>query len=238
MKHLFTAIAVVAALTLSSAAFGQESEKTPYIEVSTRVEKQITPDLIYIGIKINEQESKGKVKIEEKEKQMILMLKELNIDVEKDLTVDDMSSDIQKYFLKKANILASKSYTLTVKKADEAMAVMDALNSINIPDVELKGTAISPELEKEVKDELLVAAAQKAKENAAILAEALGSKAGKVIYIQNHYNFAQTYGANFTMRSVKAMAVSDEAASYVSIPSLEVSKTPISINIICHFAIE
>lgn len=231
-------MALAATFSFATCAYAQESVKNPYIEVSTRAEKQITPDIVYVGIKINEVDSKGKVKIEEKEKQMILMLQELKVNVAENLTVKDMSSDLKKYFLKKNGALSTKSYTLKLKNADEVMAVIDALNGIGISDIEIERTTVSPELEKEVKDELLATAAVKAKENAAILTETLGSKIGKVIYIQNYYNFTQPYGANFSMRSVKAMAMDAVMEESISIPSLEVSKVTLSINVTCRFAIE
>ncbi len=236
-KNIFTLVIVAAITVFCSSAFAQTMQDPHHIEVSTRVEKQITPDIVYVAITIDEQQNKGKIYIETKEREMIKALQELNIDVEKNLTVKDMNSDIKKYFLKKSNILATKSYTLKLGTAEQVAAVFDALNDIGISDVSLERTAISPELEKQTKDELLVSAAKKAKENASILAEAVGSKAGKVIYIQNYYNFSQPYGANFSLRNTKAVAMADGVVEE-SIPSLELNKSTISVNVLCRFEIE
>jgi uncharacterized protein YggE len=124
-----------------------------------------------------------------------------------------------------------------VGTADEVATVFDILNSIGISDVNLSKTSISPELEKKVKDELLADAAKKAKENASILAEAVGSKAGKAIYIQNYYNFAQPVAANYSLRSAKSFATADGIMEEESIPSLEINKSAISINVTCRFEI-
>lgn len=235
-RFTLTIIAIVATIFAGNMLFAQNAQETNCIEVSARVEKQITPDIIYIGITIDEQNGKGKDYIETKEREMIKILQELKIDVAKNLTVQDMNSDLKKYFLKKNNILATKSYTLKVSTADEVAAVFDALNNLGISNVSLTKTAISPELEKQVKDELLASAAKKAQENAAILAEAVGSKAGKVIYIQNYYNFAQPYAANFSLRNAKSVAT--DGVVEESIPTLEISKSTISINVMCRFSIE
>ncbi len=235
-RFTLTIIAIVATIFAGNMLFAQNAQETNCIEVSARVEKQITPDIIYIGITIDEQNGKGKDYIETKEREMIKILQELKIDVAKNLTVQDMNSDLKKYFLKKNNILATKSYTLKVSTADEVAAVFDALNNLGISNVSLTKTAISPELEKQVKDELLASAAKKAQENAAILAEAVGSKAGKVIYIQNYYNFAQPYAANFSLRNAKSVAT--DGIVEESIPTLEISKSTISINVMCRFSIE
>lgn len=225
----------VATLFIASAAQAQEPKEQNYIEVSARAEKQITPDEIYLSINLNELNSKGKISVEKQEADMIKALRGLKIDVEKDLTVQDLGSDLQKYFLRKDNILASKSYVLKVNTAAQAMAALEALNAVNISDISLLRTGISPQLEKQTKDELLTEAAKKAKENAQILATAVGSQAGQVIYIQNYYNFVQPY--NFAMKTSRAM-VADGANVYESAPVLEVSKTPVSVNVTCRFQIK
>lgn len=239
-KSVFAAIALTALTiiqTSTAALYAQNyNQEQNYIEVSTRVEKQITPDMIYINIVIREADSKTKNYLETKEKEMIKALQSIKIDVEKNLTVKDMNSNLKQYFLKKDNILATKSYTLKVSTADEVATVFDLLNSIGISDVNLNRTAISPELEKKVKDELLADAAKKAKENATILAEAVGSKAGKALYIQNYYNFAQPVAANYALRSTKSFATADGIMEE-SIPTLEINKSSVSINVTCRFEI-
>ena len=234
-KIAFIAILLVA-VAFGNTGFAQNNESQNYIEVSARAEKQITPDIIYIGITLREQDSKLKNSLEVKEREMIKALEKLNMDVAKNLTVKDMDSNLRQYFLRKDNILATKSYILKVKTADEAAAVFDALNNIQISDVTLNRTAISPELEKQVKDELLVSAAKKTKENAQILAEAVGSKAGKALYIHNYYNFSQPVAANYTLKSAKRTLTAD-AAEEESLPTLEISKSSISVNVTCRFEI-
>ena len=174
----------------------------------------------------------------EKEKQMILMLQELKIDVEKNLTVDDMSSDLKKYFLRKDNILASKSYVLKLSTADQVAAVFDALNNINISDVSLQKIGVSPELEQQVKNELMVEAMKKAKNNAQTLLGAIGNQVGETLYV-NYYESSQSYGSRLMVRNTKAMAVADGVmVEESSIPSLEVSKVTMNVNVNCKFAIK
>ncbi|MEG0517626.1 MAG: SIMPL domain-containing protein [Bacteroidales bacterium] len=223
-------------LAASVANAQEDTQKQNYIEVSTRADKQITPDEIYLSITLNELDSKGKISVEKQETEMFKALKGIKIDVEKDLTVKDMDSDLKTYFLKKDNILVSKSYILKVNTAAQAAAAMEALNTVKISNVSLDRTAISPTLEKQTKDQLLTEAAKKAQENAQILASAVGSQAGKVIYIQNYYTFSQPY-TNFALRSSKAMLANDGNV-YESAPVIEVSKTPVSVNVMCRFEIK
>lgn len=239
MKRLFSIVPVALFGLISLSANGQKGlEEKPYIEVSARSERQITPDIIYLDITINEARDKGRTSVEEKEKQMILMLEELEIDVGKSLTVNDMSSDLKKYFLRKNNILATKSYILKLSTADQVAAVFDALNGINIPDVSLKKIDISPGLKKQVKDELMVEAMRRAKENAATLLGAIGNQIGETLYV-NYYESSQSYGSRLMVRSEMAVSVADGAVeAEESLPSLEVSKVTINVNVSCKFAIK
>ena len=88
-----------AALLLFSANIVSAQEKnfidTPYIEVTGKAEMEVVPDEIYVGITINEKDNKGKVSVDQQEQEMFKQLKEIGIDVEKDLVVQDMSSDLQ-----------------------------------------------------------------------------------------------------------------------------------------------
>lgn len=239
MKRLFSIAAAAMFGLMSLAAYAQNGQdEKPYIEVSARSERQITPDIIYLDITINEARDKGRTSVEEKEKQMILMLEELKIDVGKNLTVNDMSSDLKKYFLRKSNILATKSYVLKLNTADQVAAVFDALNGIDIPDVSLKKIDVSPELEKQVRNELMAEAMKRAKENAATLLGAIGNQVGETLYV-NYYESSQSFGSRLMVRSTMAMSVADsEVEVEEPLPSLEVSKVTINVNVSCKFAIK
>ncbi|MDX1333726.1 MAG: SIMPL domain-containing protein, partial [Robiginitalea sp.] len=71
----------------------------PYLETSARVDTLVTPDRIFLQIRLQESDTKGRTSLEELEKRMATRLSSLGIDLEKQLTVSDPSSDFQKYFL-------------------------------------------------------------------------------------------------------------------------------------------
>ena len=234
MNRLLSISLAVAALFFATASFAQISDREQnHIEVSTRVEEQITPDIIYLAITIDEQQN-SKTLLEAKEREMIKALQSLGIDIKEALTVNDMSSDLKKYFLKKDNVTAKKSYTLKLNTAKEAASVFESLNGMGISDINLTKCAVSPELEQQVKNRLLSAAAKKAKENASILAEAVGSQAGKAIYIQNYYSFSQPAMVKSMSRGMMYATANDAEEA---IPTLDVSKTTISVNVVCKFAL-
>ncbi|MCF0177733.1 MAG: SIMPL domain-containing protein [Bacteroidales bacterium] len=235
-KILLTAI--IALFLCNMEGNAQVMNQQNYIETSTRVEKKITPDEIYLTIVIDEQSGKSKTTLQAKESEMKAELRKLGIDVANSLTVKDISSNLQSFFLRKDEVLSKKTYNLKLKDAATMSAVVSALANINITQVSLYRTAVSPELEKATKDALLTEAVQKAKENAEIMAKAAGCSIGKPIYMQNHYSFTQddvVYGAAPKMM----MAMSSRANDAVEAEEgVEMSKTSLYINVTCHFAIE
>jgi septal ring factor EnvC (AmiA/AmiB activator) len=90
------------------------------------------------------------------------------------------------------------------------------------------------DLEKETKNQLLTEAAQKAQENAKILAQAVGSQIGKAVYIQNYYSFDSAANGRIMMKAYSAMDAATPAVQEES-TELQVSKQQLSINVTCKF---
>ena len=138
MKKLMIA---AAALLLSAPLFAQEKNfiDQPYLEVNGRAEMEVAPDEIYVRITINEQDSKGKVTVLQQEKDMVRRLKDLGIDVEKKLVVQDMSSDL----FKRKDVSTSKTYQLEVNSATQLAHVFQALQAVGISDASIERTDVS-----------------------------------------------------------------------------------------------
>ena len=231
-KAFLIAMAVIMGL---GTAYAQQNNT---IETSVNVRKEVTPDEIFISITINEKDNKGKISVEDQQKQMIKVLTSLGIDTKEALTVDNMGSTLKENALRKDNIFISKRYTLKVSTAKDASNAIQALKGIDIAQTFVSKVAISDSLEREVKNQLLVEAAQKAQENAAILASAVGCKAGKAVYIQNYYSFDSSAGSR--MLTVAYKAVNDNAA-YINEEAsqeLEVTKKSLNITVNCKFLLE
>ena len=235
MKRFLFMVAVVLCCTFSLRA--QEitlANSQEYVEVSVRVSKDVVPDEIFINITIKKKDNKGTVSVEQQEKDMIKALEGLGIDVKEALTVNDMGSSLKTYALKKDDIFVSKNYTLKVSTATMAADAISALNKLNIARVGIGRVSISPDLERETKNALLTEAAQKAQENAKILAKAVGSTIGKAIYIQNYYSFDSAANGRVMMKSYAAMDTAAIIEQEESV-ELEVSKQSLSINVNCKF---
>lgn len=231
-KTFLIALAIIMGL---GAAYAQQNNT---IETSVNVRKEVIPDEIFISITINEKNNKGKVSVEEQQKQMIRALASLGIDTKEALTVDNMGSTLKQNTLRKDNIFISKRYTLKVSAAKDASNAIQALKEIDIAQTYVSRVAISDSLEREVKNQLLAEAAQKAQENARILAEAVGCKAGKAVYIQNYYSFDTAAGSRMLTVAYKAANDSSSNMQEESAQELEVTKKSLNITVNCKFLLE
>ncbi len=155
----------------------------PYIETMSKVDTLVTPDMIFMNIIITEQDTKGKISVEELESKMETVLKSLDIDTKKDLTLNDLASNFKKYFLRRQDVLKSKSYTLILEDAITAGKVIIALENLKISNVAIEKTEYS-EIE-ELKLTLKSRAVLKAKKQAQFMAEPLGQKVGSPIFISD-----------------------------------------------------
>jgi len=153
----------------------------PYIETSAKVDTLVTPDRIFLTISITEKDTKNRTSVEELESKMNIKLKSLGIITEKQLTLNDLSSNYKKYFLKQQDILKNKNYSLVVYDAKTASKVIAALEEEEISNVSLEKTEYSKteELLLLLKSKAIV----KAKNTAVALTKPLNQKVGNAIYI-------------------------------------------------------
>jgi hypothetical protein len=155
----------------------------PYIETRAKVDTLISPDRIYLQILITEKDTKGKTSVEVLENKMAKKLTSLGIDLKKQLFLKDVASNFKKYFLRRQDILKSKSYQLIVYNAMSAGKVIVGLESIGISNVDLYKTEYSKmkNLQLALKSKAII----QAKKQAEALVKPLNQKLGKAIYISD-----------------------------------------------------
>ncbi|MDA1122574.1 MAG: SIMPL domain-containing protein [Bacteroidetes bacterium] len=162
----------------------------PFVETSALVDTLITPDRIYLNIVILEKDTKGKISVEELEAKMEASLKKLGIDTKENLTLNDLASNFKKYFLRPQDVLKSKAYTLMVKDAKTAGAVIIELENIEISNVILERTEFSKM--EQLKLDIKSKAVAKARKQAEYMVTPLNQKVGSAIHISdqsdNHFN--------------------------------------------------
>lgn len=208
MKKLLLVVSITL-FTVSAMAQSKNFLDTPYLETSARVDTLVSPDKIYLSITIKEKDSKGRKSVEEQENKMAKSLKDLGIDIEKQLTIKNLASNYKKYFLRSKDVLKSKQYSLLVYDGLTAGKVMAALENIDIANTYLEKTEYSKmdELELTLKSR----AVKKAKLKADALTKPLGQKVGMAIHIVDN---SQPYYPRYNQprMQMKAMSMEDAGA--------------------------
>lgn len=216
-----------------SLAFGQTKNfiDQPYLETTAKVDSLVTPDQIYLSIYIHEGEDRNRTSLEKQERTMANVLENLGIDLKKQLKVDNLASNYKKYFLKRKNILKSKSYTLEVYDAMTAGKVLIGLESEGISNVRLIKTAYSKieTLKLELKSKAILKAQQQAK----ALTTPLNQQLGKAIYINDKF-YSRPYYNNMNMMARAEYAMDEALETPIDI---EFSKIKVESEISVRFII-
>jgi len=205
------AITLFTLLIISTTAMSQSKNflDVSYLETSARTDTLVTPDKIYLSITIQEKDSKGRKSVEEQENKMAQSLKNLGIDIEKQLSIKDLASNYKKYFLRSKEVLKRKQYSLLVYDGLTAGKVMAALEDLAIANTYLEKTEYSKmdKLELTLKSR----AVKKAKRKANALTKPLGQKVGMAIHIVDN---SQPYYPRYNQprMAMKTMAMEDASA--------------------------
>ena len=176
-KIFFIASALMLAGAGSSAWAQQIKEQVPYVEVNSRADTSVMPNEFLVAISISEEPTKGKTTIAELERSVARALDAAGVDVEKQLVITDQSNTGGK----RKNIYQYKKYELKLTDPETVEAVFDELQTNGISKVSLSRSTRSDE--QELRTKMRIKAIQYAQQTAAELAEAIGQRTGKAIYI-------------------------------------------------------
>ncbi len=134
MKTLINVL-VILFFPINIYAQTNQDKNLAYLNTAATVDTLVTPDRIYLSILLTEKDTKNKISVEESEKRLKNKLTELGIDVSTQLTLDEIYSNFQTHFLRGADVIKSKSFTLLVYDAQTAGKVITGLESVNISNV-------------------------------------------------------------------------------------------------------
>lgn len=221
---------LVAALMLTTALYAQQTNvmDQPYIEVSGRAEVEVVPDKIYVQITIDG-DSKGQETVLQQEKEMVQRFDALGIDVEKKLVVQELFNSA----LKSNKVTTFKMYRLEVNSATQLAHVFQALQAIGIAQAEIESVDVSNK--EELIQKIRAEAAQNARQNALVLANALGQELGKALYVQDYstspYEYMNMSTRDYAMAEVREVVA--EAA-----PVLEFQKVTFNSSVRVRFLLK
>jgi uncharacterized protein YggE len=224
-------------LLISTFAFCQVGEKNfidqNYIEVTGKAEMEITPDLIYIKVLLSEKDTKNKVSVSELEKQMIQKLKEIGINIDKELMVKDIASNFKSYLLSKKEIILTKEYQVIVHDGKTASKMFIELEKIGISNVSIE--KLDNSKMEQFRRDVKINAIKATKDKAEALTAAIGQGIGKAIYIQEIQNF---YGYSQVSNNIMVRGVTSEYSTSESQPEIDFEKLHIEYSIMCRFELK
>lgn len=220
-------MAAVALMAFTAAKAQDFGQTIPSVTVNGSSQIKVTPDVLYLSIRLDETDSKGKITLDEQRKAMFDALRKCKIDIEKQLSVVDMSNS----FFKKRSSLSSSQYELKVGSAEEARKVFEALDAAGVSNVDLARYTCS-KLD-EYRAEARIAAIRNAKERAEQLAGAIGQTIGACYEITDYTSDVQpVMRANVMMKN---SAVMDEAMGAAPEPEVDFKQMTITYNVSARF---
>jgi len=221
MKKLFTLFALT---ILTYSAFAQNVDLRRKIEVSGTAEQEVTPDIIYVSISLQEyMNGKTRVTIDQLESQLETAVKEAGIPKE-NFTINNISAWNNNYQKKKSpDFLASKQYRLKLSdlnKFDQILSSVDP-KGIQSTNIDSYGYSKADQLKNELKLKALLAARDKA----TYMLNGIGAKLGDPIDITevDNSNYPQPRVYSMLMGKVAGVSVNSTPQSDIDFKTIKLS---------------
>ncbi|MBQ7878720.1 MAG: SIMPL domain-containing protein [Bacteroidaceae bacterium] len=240
MKRISTLICIAAVtviMALMPTDVAAQTTQQPYIDMQANVEREVTPDELYISITIKESDYKGKKSLADMQEAMLGVLKRNRIDVPECLTLDFMGSNVSyKIFSSRMIPKSQARYILKLNDAAIMQKIIYDLEDANISNIELEETKYTKE--DELKTELGIEAMKKAQSQAIALAGAIGQEIGKAISINSWMSHNNPQPRLY--KAARAMTTEEAAvdAAGVTPQAISISKLTYSVNVNVRFELK
>ena len=225
---LVVAMAVVAlSLSVGRAQAQELTNATPFVAVNGSSQVKITPDEIYLRITLDEGDTKGKDVIEAQYKRLFSALRRCDVDVEKQLTLLDMSSE----YYRRGSSLATTQYELKLSSAESVGKVFVTLDKYGITNVVVSRTACSKidDYRRQARQQAIRNAQSRARD----LAEAIGQSIGVCFEINDYTSEVRETSSRMMMAKNVAADMATEEAK----PKVEFEQIVINYNVSAKFVL-
>jgi uncharacterized protein YggE len=216
-------IALAVLIMITCSAFAQSVDMRRKIEVTGTAEQEITPDIIYISISLQEyMNGKTKITIGQLENELETAVKNAGI-VKDDLTVNNISAWNNILEKKKApDFLAAKQYSLKLSDLNKLDQVLGAIDPKGIQATNIDSYDYSKI--NELKNELKLKALLSARDKAAFLLNGIGDKLGDALNITETDNssFPQPVQRMYAMKALNEVNAAP-AASDIDFKKIKLS---------------
>lgn len=175
-------LAAAAAMVCLVQAGAQNVEQLPSIDVRGKSEIKVAPDELLLTIVVDEKDYKGKYTLEQKQEELLGVLKRHGVDIEENLKVGYMGSNMKIGVLRsQLKSLASVTYVLQLGSVDQMQKVIESLGRKGISNITFTKASYSQKDELEM--QLAVEAVKDARKRAEVLSEALGQELGTALQV-------------------------------------------------------
>ena len=116
-KKIIITVLMAMALIAGTTDCRAQAPTQPYVDINSSVEREVTPNELYLRITINESDYKGKKSLESMQNAMLGVLKRNRIDIPECLTLNYMGSEVS-YKLFSSNIKPKTQATYMLKLYD------------------------------------------------------------------------------------------------------------------------
>jgi uncharacterized protein len=180
MKHLtLTAVFVVAFLISKSQ--NKNYIDQPHMEVTGYADTMVIPNEIFIKIIVSEKDTRDRVTVEQQEEKMIAAFRTLNINIDSQLSINDMISNYRHYVLKTRDIIKTKQYMLKVTDAATAGKVFMKLEDLGISNTSID--RVDHSSMEVLRNLMRVKATENARTKATAITRTLNQSLGNAIHV-------------------------------------------------------
>lgn len=230
MKYKLLILTIAALSVMSCSRKYDKNNKDSYVEVIGKAEKEVDPDIFYLGFTLSERNATKSGNLAAMEQKVLEALQSLGIDIKTDMSVTNMSGYNYYWWRRSRNIEQNKSYELKANNLELLNKVCDKFDSIGYLNYNMN------RIEYSKIDELRKAVQQEAVKNARSKAENLlngeGKKVDKLIYLQEKEPQITypNYGIQYEMAADKSFNQ--------NAPSVDFKKLKVTYEITARFSIE
>lgn len=205
-KLLLVALLFAAVHTNAQSKNTPESADIPFIEVTGRAEKEVAPDIIYVGITLSDKiTGKGaEYTIGEQENRLKKLIAGLNIDMSNLVLASASTNTIVKKE-KEKGVAQRKEYIVKLSNAGQVNQLFEGLYNNEIKDARV--TKVDHTRIVELNKETRISAIKAAKDKATYLLEAIGEQIGKPLEITEKGQVDYNSGSSNMSNSVNYYSI-------------------------------